>query len=162
MRISSLLVVGFLGAGLVTLSACQPEVKAPASDDVCYFIGHVGKDKKGQDVLKFNPIKKVEDMDHCAAEIYKIRRGFMLTGTQGDVTEGVYNGNFLFAANGEVRRSSSYNGPQYPYLSVRGNKLMSPSDAYVEDQPAETQPQTVTVPKDLPKAPDAAPVPAKK
>lgn len=155
MRISSVLVFGLMGAGLVTLSACEPEVKAPASDDVCYFIGHIGKDKNGHDTLKFNPVAKVPDLDHCAAEIYKVRRGFMATGTAGDVTEGVYNGNYLFAAKGEVRKANSYNGPQFPFMVVRGDRLMSPSDAYVEDAPTETKPETVTVPKDLPKAPDA-------
>ncbi len=161
MRISSILAFGLMGAGLVALSACEPEVKAPAHDDVCYFIGHIGKDKAGKDILKFNPVKKVEDMDHCAAEIYKVRRGFMMTGTQGPVTEGVYNGYFLFASNSEVRKADTYTGPQFPYLAVRNNQLMSTSDAYIQDQPAEPQQQTVTVPKDLPKAPDAAPAPAK-
>jgi len=157
MRISSVLAFGLLGAGLVTLSACEPAVKAPASDDVCYFIGHVGKDKAGKDVLKFNKIKAVPDLDHCAAELYKIRRAFMASGTAGDVTEGVYNGNFLFAAKGEVRKANSYDGPQFPFMAVRGDRLMSPSDAYVEDGPVDVKPETVTVPKDLPQAPDAAP-----
>ncbi len=157
MRVSSILAFGLMGAGLMTLSACEPEVKAPASDDVCYFIGHVGKDKSGHDILKFNAIKSVPDLDHCAAEIYKVRRGFMITGTAGDVTEGVYNGNYLFAAKGEVRKANSYTGPQFPFMAVRGDRLMSPSDAYVEDGPADTRPDTVVVPKDLPQAPAAAP-----
>ena len=163
MRISSVVLFSLMGMGLVTLSACD-EVKPPRDEGVCYFIGHVGKDKNGHDKLKFNEVRRnVPDLEHCAVEIYNVRRGFMTTGTAGPVTEGVYQGTFLFAANGEVRMATKYDGPQFPFLVVAGNQLVSPSAAHVDDTQTDGgKPETIVVPKDLPKAPAAAPAaPAK-
>ena len=158
MRRTTFAIFGLVGAAAVGLSGCD-QVKAPRDEGVCYFIGHV-KDKAGKPTLKFNPVAhNVPDLEHCAVQIYTVRRGFLATGTAGDVTEGTYQGSFLFATNTEVRMSQKYDGPQFPFLVKYGEQLVAAGSVQVDETAAPGGPeQTAAVPKDLPKAPDAAPV----
>ncbi len=137
----------------VPLAACQPKLKTPVADNTCYFIGHVKDNGAKVATPRFNPIgKDVPDMEHCAVLLYNVRMGMLTTNTAGDQTEGEYNGSFLVATNHEVRSSTTYQGPYFPFLvKAPDNRLVQPGSIVVDDETqGDGKQQTVTVPKDLP------------
>ena len=150
MRLKLLLLAGL--AATTALSGCTPRVKAPRDLGVCYFIGHpVGAD--GKKTLKFNPIGHDQpDIEHCAVLLYNARMTMLATNTAGRLTEGSYQGNFLFADNGGVSYGQTYEGPTFPLLVKDPNseRLVAPGSVVEDDTPTDTEPHTVAVPKDLP------------
>ena len=135
------------GAGLLTLASCKKEIKAPDVADECYFIGHPSDGS-----LKFNAIAHNQpDPEHCAIYVYNARLDMLRTGTAGEVTEGAYNGSFLWATNREVRFSLKYDSPRFPLLVRANNKLVKPG-AVVEDVPSDA-PRTIEIPDNLPQKP---------
>jgi hypothetical protein len=150
MRTTPLLLTGLAIASVLALGGCQKRLKAPAEDKVCYFIGHPGKDQ-----VKFNVIgRNVEDMEHCAALVYGVRRDMIATGTAGPETEGSYGGAFLFVTNRDVRMADKYEGPRFPFLiRTPDNRFVPPGAVEVEGEMDQNPkgPQTVEIPKDLPK-----------
>jgi hypothetical protein len=153
MRKTPLLLTGLAIGGLLALGGCQKTVKAPAEDKVCYFIGHPAKDEFKYVVIGRN----VDDMEHCAALVYDVRRTMIGTGTAGPETEGSYGGSFLFVTNRDVRVNDHYYGPRFPFLiRTPDNRFVPPGAVEVEgemDKPADNGPQTIEIPKDLPKKP---------
>lgn len=151
MRLHILLLSGLAAAAM--LSGCSHAVQAPPDDNVCYFIGHPnGAD--GKPTLKFNPISKNEpDLEHCAKTLYLARMNMLQTNTAGEMTEGVYNGNFLFVTNRRVDFSQHYEGPLFPLLikDPYSDRLVQPGAVMVEDTPDDKDSHTVDIPKDLPK-----------
>jgi hypothetical protein len=151
MRTTPLLLTGLALAGALALGGCQKTLKAPHEDKVCYFIGHPGKDQ-----FKFVVVgRNVEDLEHCAALIYGVRRDMITTGTAGEVTEGTYGGAFLFVTNKDVREADNYYGPRFPFLiRTPDNRFVPPGAVEVEgemDKPVHNGPETVEIPKNLPK-----------
>ncbi|MGZ3306402.1 MAG: hypothetical protein ACXU8U_11130 [Asticcacaulis sp.] len=144
-------------APVLMLGACQPKVQAPKDQDVCYFIGHVKEPGETKTSLKFNVLgKNVPDMEHCAVLLYNARRSLLATNTAGKETEGAYNGSFLLATNHDVRSSTTYEGPYFPFLvKAPDNRLVAPGSIQVDED--ETQgdgkQQTVAIPKNLPQMP---------
>ena len=135
-----------LGVSCLLLAGCEKELKAPVADDVCYFIGH----PPGSDQPKFNPVARdVPDIEHCAVQLFTVRTNMRVTGTAGDVTEGAYNGQFLFVHNTEVEVASKYNGIRMTLLVKYGNKMVHPG-AIVQEEPRTNAPRTVEVPENLP------------
>lgn len=145
---SAMKVVAVAAAGFacVALTGCEKELKAPAADDVCYFIGH----PPGAKEPKFNPVaRNVPNIEKCAVELFTVRTNMRVTGTAGPVTEGAYNGSFLFVNNTTVEFAPKYEGIRMTLLVKAGNKLVQPG-AIVEEAPRTNTPQTVEVPKNLP------------
>ncbi len=150
MRVAKALILATTGLAVLALSGCEKEVKAPREQGVCYFIGH----PPGAKEPKFTAVAHdVPDLEHCAVQIYIVRTGLRKTGTAGEVTEGSYQGSFLFVSNSEVRMSQKYDGPQFPLLVKAGDKLVQPGAIEIQDEPLAGK-QTVEVPKDLPKKDD--------
>lgn len=130
----------------VALTACEPQMKVPREDGVCYLLGFPVSGE-----VKFNAIARdVPSLEHCAVHIYNARTGRLATGTAGEVTAGSYGGGFLWATNREVKYSLKYEGMRMPFL-VRApdNRLVPPgSIVYEDDLPK--GPITVELPDNLP------------
>ncbi len=139
-------------APLLVLGGCEKKVEAPADTGVCYFIGHVKK-TEAPGGLKFNVIARDQpDIEHCAVQLYNLRRSMLGTGTAGEVTEGAYQGSFMQATNGEVRYSQHYEGPYFPFLvKAPDDRLVTPGSVVEDDTQGDGPQQQVAVPKDLPK-----------
>lgn len=146
MHIAKALVLAGLGVTAVALTGCEKELKAPVADDICYFIGH----PPGAKEPKFNPVaRNVPSIEKCAVELFTVRTNMRVTGTAGPVTEGAYNGSFLFVNNTTVEMAPKYEGIRMTLLVKAGNKLVQPG-AIVVEEPRGNEPHTVEVPKDLP------------
>ncbi len=146
MRITAILTLS--AVAVVGLSGCEKTLKAPDERGVCYHIGYPEKEAP-----RFNVVSKSEpSIEYCAARLYNLRRGFLQTGTAGKVTEGAYNGAFLWVENGGVRMSKAYKGPSFPLLvKAPDGRLVAPGTIVQERAPA-AGPEQVTIPSDLPKA----------
>ncbi len=158
MRLKILMLATAAAATAVTLAGCQPRVEAPRDLGVCYFIGHP-KGADGKATIKFNPIAKNQpDVEHCAVALYSARTDMLKTGTAGEVTEGAYQGSFLFITNTKVSYSTQYDGPAFPLLvkDPYSERLVQPGAVQVDDSPADNGPHNVEVPKNLPQKADAA------
>ena len=150
MRVRTIAVAVAALAAVAGLSGCIKRLKAPDEAGTCYMIGHP---KAGE--VKFNVISKGEpDLEHCAVRLYNLRMDFLRTGTAGDVTEGAYSGSFLFVDNHEVRFSQHYESPSFPLLvKAPDGRLVQPGSIVEEDDTPTGKPESVTIPKDLPKKP---------
>src|SRR6185312_9029041 len=105
MRPSTIAVLSLAAAPLLLLGGCEKKIRAPTDSGVCYFIGHVKK-TEAPNGLKFNVIARDQpDIEHCAVQLYNLRRSMLTTGTAGDETDGAYQGDFMQVTNGEVRES---------------------------------------------------------
>lgn len=143
------LAFGFAGVALVALTGCEKPVKAPNVEGECYFIGH-----PADGTITFNSIAhKQPDLEHCAVYVYNARMDMLRTGTAGEVTEGAYNGNFLWATNTEVRMSLKYESPRFPFLVKANGKLVQPG-SIVSEEPEDKAPRTVEIPDNLPQKTD--------
>ncbi len=138
--------LGLLALSAIALSACE-KVKAPKDLGICYFIGHP---RDGS--IVFNVISRDEpDIEHCAARLYNARMDMLRTGTAGDLTEGSYQGSFLFVDNHEIKYAQRYEGPGFPLLvKAPDGRLVAPGAVVIEDD-TPTGPVQVEVPKNLPK-----------
>src|SRR5258707_6836197 len=103
-------------AGATMLWACQRQVEAPADRGVCWHMMTVG----GQP--KFNVLARSQpDLEHCAAELEKMRISFQSLGVpQGDIT-GAYQSQFLFINRYGVFTAQSLAGYQYPFMVRTGD-----------------------------------------
>ena len=104
-----------LGAALV-LGACEKQVDAPTDRGVCWHMLTV------KDQPKFNVLARgVPDLEHCAAELEKMRVSFQALGVpQGDVT-GAYQGQFVFLNRYGVFTSQTLAGYHYPFMVRTGD-----------------------------------------
>ncbi|MDI7774342.1 hypothetical protein [Asticcacaulis sp. EMRT-3] len=149
MRRNAVMIMGVAGLGLgaMALAGCTPRVQSPDAPGVCYFIGHPTPKENKFNVLATN----VPDLEHCAVYVYNARMDMLKTGTAGPETDGAYMGNFLFADNHEVRSGQHYEGPAFPFLvKAPDGRLVAPG-SIVQDDGEPTGPQSVNIPKDLPK-----------
>ncbi len=152
MRPISIAVLTLAAAPLLMLGGCQPKIQAPRDTGVCYFIGHV-KTSESPNGLKFNVIARDQpDLEHCAVQLYNLRRSMLSTGTAGQETLGAYQGSFLQATNHEVRYSQTFDGPYFPFLvKAPDDRLVTPGSIVEDDTQGDGPQKTVAVPKDLPK-----------
>ena len=139
-------------APLLLLGACQPKVQAPEDAGVCYFIGHVKK-TESPNGLKFNVIARNQpDIEHCAVQLFNLRRSMLTTGTAGVETYGAFQGAFLLATNHEVRYSQTYDGNYFPFLvKAPDDRLVTPGSIVEDDTQGDGPEQKVAEPKNLPK-----------
>lgn len=139
------------GAAVVAatlLTGCQERLKAPTDKGVCFHIGHPKSGKPS-----FNPLAdNVPSVEHCAVHLYNRRMELMLTGTAGSVTEGVYQGNFLFVDDRFVQMAPTYEGIRITLLvKTSDGRLVAPG-TIVQEQPRE-RPEPVEIPDNLPQKP---------
>lgn len=134
----------------IALAGCEKDSKFPKDDGVCY---HIAYPKSGE--MRTNILAKdVTSLENCAVLVFNRRREIQRMSNAGEVTEGLYQGNFLYADNRSVRYSKSYNGMSYPFLVLGpNNRLIVPGAIVQEKEPREEEPTTVIVPDNLPKKP---------
>jgi hypothetical protein len=103
-------------AAAALLQGCEQQVDAPMDRGVCWHMVTVaGKPK-------FNVVARGQaDLEHCAAELEKMRISFQSLGVpQGDVT-GAYQGQFLFINRYGVFTAQALKGYQYPFMVRTGD-----------------------------------------
>jgi len=149
MNLKSIARISALTAGAIVLNGCTHQLQAPTDVGTCYVIGHP---KAGG--VKFNVVSKNEpDLEHCAVQLYNLRMSFLAIGTAGAETDGAYDGSFLFVDNHEVRFSQHYEGATFPLLEKAPDGRLVQPGSIVDDDTPDTKPQSVVIPKDLPKKP---------
>jgi len=111
------LTVALLLAGASTLGACEKQLEAPTDTRVCW---HMVQPPAAPP--KFNVLARNQpDLEHCAAELEKMRISFQSLGVpQGDIT-GAYQGQFLFLNRYGVFTSQTFKGFQYPMMVRTGD-----------------------------------------
>jgi hypothetical protein len=103
-------------AGAVLLQGCGKQVDAPMDRGVCWHMVIAGGKPKFNVLARGQP-----DLEHCAAELEKMRISFQSLGVpQGDVT-GAYQGQFLFINRYGVFTAQSLTGYQYPFMVRTGD-----------------------------------------
>jgi len=104
-------------AAAAGLGACSQEVSAPGDRGVCW---HMVQPPKGPP--KFNVLaRNVPDLEHCAAEMEKMRISFQSLGfAQGDIV-GAYQTQFLFLNRYGAFTSQTLTGFHYPFLVRTGD-----------------------------------------
>ncbi|MGH7022126.1 MAG: hypothetical protein ACREEB_00895 [Caulobacteraceae bacterium] len=104
-------------AAAAPLGACEKQIEAPVDMGVCWQMVQPPKAPP-----KFNVLARgVPDLEHCAAELEKMRVSFQSLGVpQGDIT-GAYQGQFLFLNRYGVFTSQTLKGYQYPFLVRTGD-----------------------------------------
>jgi hypothetical protein len=120
MRTLTVCAVSFLA--LAGLTACNsPGVVAPTDRGVCYLMN------TKVDPAKFDKIASdVPDLEHCAAEMEKVRMGLNRLGaTTGDMT-GSFQGRFLFRTDSGYSTSTTFTGNRYPFMVPYNGKLVVP------------------------------------
>jgi hypothetical protein len=101
----------------VILSGCEKHIEAPSDRGVCW---HLVTTKAGKP--KFNVLATGQpDLEHCAAELEKMRVEFSALGAfQTDVT-GAYQGQFLFLQREGVFTAQTIDGYRYPFMVRTGD-----------------------------------------
>jgi hypothetical protein len=109
-------------AALMALSGCAKTLQAPSETGVCYLLA---TPKNAEP--KFNPLPdKVADIEHCAAQIERVRKNFRSLGsTQSDYV-GAFQGSFLFVDNQGVSTATKFEGTRYPLLTNFHGELIAP------------------------------------
>ena len=116
-------------AGATMMLGCQRQIEAPADRGVCWHMVTVG----GQP--KFNVLAHSQpDLEHCAAELEKMRISFQSLGVpQGDIT-GAYQSQFLFINRYGVFTAQSLTGYQYPFMVRTGDGRLAMPGAMPQGQ----------------------------
>ena len=110
------------GLAVLALAGCEKNIPAPTDRGVCW---HVSPREDG--TLKFNKVaQNIPDMEHCAAELEKMRLTFLRMGGTNQELAGAYQGNYLFLRQNSVYRAQRYKGAQYLALTRYGDKLVMP------------------------------------
>ena len=103
-------------AGAALLQGCENQVDAPMDRGVCWHMVVVGGKPKFNVLARGQP-----DLEHCAAELEKMRISFQSLGVpQGDLT-GAYQGQFLFINRYGVFTAQTLTGYQYPFMVRTGD-----------------------------------------
>lgn len=111
----TVLVLSMASAAL--LAACEKQIDAPTDRGVCW---HMVTPPNG--APKFNVLARNQpDLEHCAAELEKMRISFQSLGVpQGDIT-GAFQGQFLFLNPLGVFSSQTLKGYRWPFLVRTGD-----------------------------------------
>ena len=106
--------------GLLALcaqSGCARSVEAPTTPGVCW---HLVKGDTGK--AKFNRLADHQpDLEHCAAEIEKMRLEFRRIGKDETSVTGAFQGQFLFLRPEGVFTAQTLDGYQYPFMVRTGD-----------------------------------------
>ena len=108
---------------LTTLVGCQAEPDAPTDRGVCWHLAGTTGGK-----LKFNRLATHQpDLEHCAAELEKMRLSFNALGLVHSEVTGAYQSQFIFLQKEGVFTAPSYRGFRYPFLVRTGDgRLATP------------------------------------
>lgn len=102
---------------LIGLSACQKTLEAPLARGVCW---HLATAPDGRS--RFNPVATNQpDLEHCAAELEKMRLRFLGLGLTQPQVVGAYQGQFLFLQKEGVFTAQTYDGYHYPFMVRTGD-----------------------------------------
>ncbi len=118
--------------GAAGLASCSKTLEAPTDRGVCW---HLVTPAGGRP--KFNVLATHQpDLEHCAAELEKMRLQFRALGaTQTDVT-GAYQSQFLFLQREGVFTAQTFDGYRYPFLVRTGDGRLAVPGAMPEPTPA--------------------------
>lgn len=106
-----------VSAALTGLAGCQKQVEAPADKGGCWHV--IELDGKPP---KFNKLAEHQvDLEHCAAELEKMRNNFRALGKNDDEVVGAYQGQYLFDNGGGVFTSATLNGHPYSLMVRSGD-----------------------------------------
>ncbi len=107
--------LAFCLALVLPMAACEKTLEPPFDRGVCF---HLVTQRDGK--AKFNVLVRGQrDLEHCAAELEKMRLSFRALGVNQAQVIGSYQGQFLFLQREGVFTAQSYRGYRYPFL-VRG------------------------------------------
>ena len=99
------------------LTGCQKQLEAPADTGVCWHMVQPA----GQ-APKFNRLAANQpDLEHCAAQLEKMRIAFRALGKNDDEIVGAYQGQYLFDNAGGVFTSQTVNGHPYSLMVRSGD-----------------------------------------
>lgn len=111
-------------AAAVSLAACTPGEKAPDTARVCYHM----VPRKGGKYEYFEVARNVGDIEHCAAELEKMRLHFVALGGTHTEIAGAYQGQFIFVEREAISVSDSLSSSPYPILRRNGDgRLVTPN-----------------------------------
>jgi hypothetical protein len=107
-----------IGVGMAAaLGGCQKSLDAPTDPGVCW---HMVQPPKA--APKFNVLaRNVHDLEHCAAELEKMRINFQSLGLPQIAVTGAFQGQYLFLNRYGVFTAQSLNGYQYPFMVRTGD-----------------------------------------
>ncbi len=109
-------------AALLTLCGCAKTLEAPSDAGVCYLLAT----PKNADP-KFNPLPdRVADIEHCAAQLDRVRRNFRGLGSTQEEYVGAFQGAFLFVDNQGASTANKFDGTRYPLLTNFHGELIAP------------------------------------
>ncbi len=127
MRLKSWMILAFAAGAL---SACGASVEAPTDRGVCW---HMVKPPGGK--IKFNVLARNQpDLEHCAAELEKMRLSFRALGLNSTQVVGAYQGQFLFLEREGVFTSQGLDAYQYPFMVRTGDGRLAMPGAMPEQQ----------------------------
>jgi hypothetical protein len=99
------------------LGGCEKQLEAPADRGVCWNLVQPAKAPP-----KFNLLARdVPDLEHCAADLEKMRLSFSALGLPKDYVNGAYQGQFLFIGPDGAFTSATEKGFRYPFLVRTGD-----------------------------------------
>ncbi len=104
-------------SAVLCLTACDKTLEAPSDRGVCWHLVTTNAGKP-----RFNVLARGQpDLEHCAAELEKMRLTFRALGaTQTDVI-GAYQGQFLFLQREGVFTAQTIDGYRYPFMVRTGD-----------------------------------------
>ena len=102
---------------LTTLAGCEKQLEAPTDRGVCWHLVQPA----GQPP-KFNKLADNQvDLEHCAAQLERMRINFRALGKNDDVTVGAYQGQYLFDDETGVATSQTLKGHPYSLMVRSGD-----------------------------------------
>jgi hypothetical protein len=102
---------------LATLAGCEKQLEAPTDRGVCWHLVQ----PPGQPP-KFNKLAENQvDLEHCAAQLERMRINFRALGKNDDVTVGAYQGQYLFDDETGVATSQTLKGHPYSLMVRSGD-----------------------------------------
>ena len=102
---------------VASLAGCQKQLEAPADKGVCWHM--VQPPGQGP---KFNKLTASEpDLEHCAAQLEKMRNNFRALGKNDEEVVGAYQGQYLFDQQEGVFTSETLNGHPYALMVRSGD-----------------------------------------
>jgi hypothetical protein len=107
-------VTAYLGMGCLALAlaGCQKTLEAPADRGVCFAMVDAKPPASPFKVLTRN----VPDLEHCAAELEKMRRNFAGLGVSKTDVTGSYQGQFIFIQREGVFTAEKFDGFRFPFM----------------------------------------------
>jgi len=116
------LLLAIAAPALLLTVGCAKDIKAPVDAGVCW---HVAPQADG--TLKFNKLAvNIADMEHCAAELEKMRLSFLRMGGAARELTGAYQGSYIFLQQEGIYRAKRYEGARYMALVRYNGKLVIP------------------------------------